>query len=538
MKTTERHIPYIIGAVAVALLGLIIVQAVLLFDSYKEKEQAFDRTVMNALNTVAVLVEKEEAASRALDVAASMPAVSVGPAHRPLHIRKQTKNTATNFAWIVSDSGRAPATMRMEVFHSSGIDTVKTFIVNGRPTLPPGTRKFSYSYSTENGVVSVNASADDSIRLILQDTTKKRRSTIVANVVDQLFLTERLPLERRIPMPRLDSLVRTTLGAAGIHTPYALRVMVGEHDSIPLPGDSSQSAAFRMTPFKTRLFPGDFLSPKYEMAVVIPERGSVVLKSMTLLLALSIIFILLIVASFIYTVRVIVLQKRFASSIVDFINNMTHEFKTPISTIALAAEAIASPAAAKSRPKVLRYTSVIAEENNRMRQQAEKILQMAVLERGEVEMKREAVEMHDIITQAVKNFALTVEQKNGTIVADLTADRSALRGDPVHLTNIVHNLIDNAVKYSPVLPAITVRTRTDSSFLVLTVEDNGIGIAAADADRVFEKYFRVSTGNTHDVKGFGLGLSYVKLIAEAHGGTVSLASTKGKGTRVEVRLPL
>jgi two-component system phosphate regulon sensor histidine kinase PhoR len=236
-------------------------------------------------------------------------------------------------------------------------------------------------------------------------------------------------------------------------------------------------------------------------------------------------------------VRVIFQQKRFAGTVIDFINNMTHEFKTPISTIALASEAIAKPEVLKSRPKIRKYNSLIADENNRMKHQVDTILQMAVLERGEFELKISDVDMHSVIRTAAANITLQVEQRNGTVRMELRASDAIVRGDAVHLANVIHNLLDNAVKYSPAVPAIVIETVNAEHQLLVCVRDNGIGIAKEQISRVFDKYFRVPAGNTHDVKGFGLGLSYVKLIAEAHHGAVNIESTAGAGTTVELKIP-
>lgn len=290
-------------------------------------------------------------------------------------------------------------------------------------------------------------------------------------------------------------------------------------------------------PYTAPLFPNDVLSQHYRLSVYLPEKSSFVLGEMAGLVGLSFGFIAIIIASFLVTVRSIVRQQRFSSSVVAFINNMTHEFKTPISTIALAAEAILKPEILKSRPKLRTYTSLIAEENARMKQQVDTILQMAVLERGEFEVKMETVDIHTIIANAVRNVALIVEQRNGAIRTELHAKEARVRGDQHHLSNVIRNLLDNAIKYSPARPEIDIATETGPDGVHIRISDRGIGIASAEIDRVFEPYFRVSRGNTHDVKGFGLGLSYVKLIVEAHHGTISLRSEVGKGTVVEVMLP-
>lgn len=385
--------------------------------------------------------------------------------------------------------------------------------------------------------MKVRASVGDSSLLVFSDTTRKRRGEIVAQVVDKLFLMETLPIEQRLNVPRIDSMLGNALHTAGISTPFLFRVTAGSTDSVRLTNDTSAAWLPSSEPYRTRLFPNDLLSPRYHLAVLLPEKSSFVLSEMSLLLALSLLFIAFLIGSVVYFVRMMILQKRFADSVIDFINNMTHEFKTPISTIALASEAIAKPEVLKSRPRLRKYNSIIADENNRMKHQVDTILQMAVLERGEFELKRTSVDLHAVIQHAAANVALQAEQRNGTVEVRLLAHDPVVNGDAVHLANIIHNLLDNALKYSPVVPAITVTTEDVPSGLCIRIADNGIGIAKEDLPRVFERYYRVSTGNTHDVKGFGLGLSYVQLITNAHRGTVTINSVAGKGTTVEVTLP-
>jgi two-component system phosphate regulon sensor histidine kinase PhoR len=544
MKKGSSHIIIIVTAITAALVGLITLQGVLLTDSYRQKEQAFDRNVLNALTSVAQRIEKDEEASKILNVAMTLPPPPTGmPLKRFKSLIGHTHKDSSpqrRFSWIITDSVRSDDSgrMRVEVFHSSGIDTMTSIIVQKSPQKKDRRQSFSYSYSTDESGIRVNANVNDSVMLMFRDTTRKRRGEIVAQVVDKLFLIETLPIEKRIDLSRLDSLLRSSLASVGITMDYSFRVTAGDGDSVKLSNDSLRAEELRTTPFKTRLFPNDILSPRYDLALFLPGRSSFVLSEMSLLLVMSLVFVSIIIVSFVYTIRVIVLQKRFSLSVIDFINNMTHEFKTPISTIALASEAIAKPEVLKSRPKVLKYNSLIVDENNRMKHQVEKILQMAVLEEGEFELKRTEVDIHQLIEQAVKNFTIPVEQKNGTLSAALNAKGRTVRGDMVHLSNIINNVLDNAVKYSGGIPDIRIATKDSDHSIIITVTDNGIGISKEDAERVFEKYYRVSTGNMHNVKGFGLGLSYVKLIVEAHNGSVALHSSPNKGTTVQIILPV
>jgi two-component system phosphate regulon sensor histidine kinase PhoR len=542
MKKGSTHIIIIVSAITAALIGLITLQAVLLIDSYRQKEQAFDRNVLNALSSVALRLEKDEEASKILNVAMTLPPPGMPAKKFRKFIGHDGKDPAPQgrFTWIISDTLRSEKDghMRVEVFQSSGIDTLTSIVVQKSPLKKDKRRSFSYSYSTDENGVRVNAHVNDSVKIMFSDTTRKRRGEIVAQVVDKLFLVETLPIEKRIDLSKLDSLIRSSLSSVGIAMDYSFRVTAGDGDSVKLSNDSLRSGELQTTPFKARLFPNDILSPRYDLSLFLPGRSSFVLSEMSLMLVLSLLFMSIIIISFVYTIRVIVLQQRFSLSVIDFINNMTHEFKTPISTIALASEAIAKPDVVKSRPKVLKYNALIADENHRMKHQVEKILQMAVLEEGEFELKRTDVDIHLLIEQAVKNFSMPVELRNGILTADLRASHHTVRGDQVHISNIINNVLDNAVKYSEGIPEIRISTENAPHSVIISVKDNGIGISKDDAHRVFEKYYRVSTGNMHNVKGFGLGLSYVKLIAEAHGGSVSLVSTPANGTTVQITLPV
>lgn len=544
VKTEKRHIAIMITAISLALLGLISLQIYLLMESYEQKEQAFDRNVMNALNAVSHLIEKEEAAANIFTVAMEPPPILNGGKRKIKRIlSKDTNHSHPNggsrYSWIISDSipKQQGNQVRVEVFHSTGIDTVSSVIIQKKGKSGPESQSYSYSYSTQDNKMQIRTSIGDSAAVILRDTTKKRRGEIVSKVVDKLFLMETLPIEQRLDTMKLNSMIKGSLSSVGISMPFSYRLTGGDQDSARGTNDSAASIDAPSKPYRTRLFPNDVISPRYELFVFLPQKSSYLFEEMIFLLIMSLMFILIVVASFIYTVRIILRQKRFSESVIDFINNMTHEFKTPISTIALASEAIAKPEVLKSRPKIRKYNSLVADENNRMKHQVDTILQMAVLEQGEFELKVISVDLHAVIRNAVANFTLQVEQRNGTIRTDLRATRIIVQGDALHLANIIHNVLDNAIKYSPAIPTISIETENSPSGCVIRISDNGIGIAKEDLARVFDKYYRVSTGNTHDVKGFGLGLSYVKLITEAHNGTISVNSVVGKGTRVELTIP-
>jgi len=255
------------------------------------------------------------------------------------------------------------------------------------------------------------------------------------------------------------------------------------------------------------------------------------------MLLISIILIIAIVYSFTYTITTIFRQKKLSEVKNDFINNMTHEFKTPISTISLACEALGDRDMRKSGEFTENYVNVIKEENKRLAVMAEKILQTAVIDKGQLKMNKEKIDFHEVISDVIKNISIQVEIKDGVILKNFMAVNSVLEGDKVHLTNLVYNLLDNANKYSPKKPVIRISTENTSSGILLTIEDKGIGISKTEQKKVFEKLYRVPTGDIHEVRGFGLGLSYVKATVAEHNGKISLESEVNKGSTFKVFLP-
>ena len=244
----------------------------------------------------------------------------------------------------------------------------------------------------------------------------------------------------------------------------------------------------------------------------------------------SIVFIGLVLFCFAYTVYVIFHQKKVSEMKTDFINNMTHEFKTPIATISLAADSITSPMILNNAEKVKRFTEIIKQENKRMNAQVEKVLQMAVIDRRDFQLKMTGVNLHDVINQAVANASLQVEKKGGQVTSELKAEKALVEGDLTHVSNIINNLLENANKYSPDAPIISVHTKNVSNGVQVRVNDKGIGMTKEARKHIFDKFYRVHTGNLHDVKGFGLGLSYVKAMMTAHKGQIDVKSELGKGS--------
>jgi len=216
---------------------------------------------------------------------------------------------------------------------------------------------------------------------------------------------------------------------------------------------------------------------------------------------------------------------------------MTHEFKTPIATISLAADTITNPKVINDENSIRHFIGMIKKENSRMNKKVETILQIASLDKKEIDFRFENISMHSIISRAAETIDIQVHQKNGTLTLKLDAPEPVVSGDPEHLANLVSNLLDNALKYSPENPEITVETSNNERGFVMAVSDRGIGMSKSVQSKIFERFYRQASGNVHDVKGFGLGLNYVRAIIDAHRGTVTVTSEPGKGSRFEVFLP-
>jgi two-component system, OmpR family, phosphate regulon sensor histidine kinase PhoR len=275
----------------------------------------------------------------------------------------------------------------------------------------------------------------------------------------------------------------------------------------------------------------------YYFVVRFPKRASSILSNMSLTLVFTAISLLTVIF-FIYSLTVILRQKRLSELQKDFINNMTHEFKTPISTIKVAADVFASTPSVSSDPRLARYAQIIREQNNRLNTQVEKVLQLTRIDRNTLDLNKEIINVHELLATILPAMQVKIEEKDGNLSQNLAATQPYIKADTLHLTNIIHNLLDNAMKYSKDgKPDIAVRTEDKGKSIRLVIADKGIGIDKEHQKKVFFRFYRVPTGNIHNVKGFGLGLFYVKNIIQAHGWLIELDSELNKGTTITMEMP-
>jgi two-component system phosphate regulon sensor histidine kinase PhoR len=562
MKLSRKTIGALIGLMSLALLGLIAVQLYLLDHALELKKQAFRQNVNAAISSIVQQLETNELVGKVLDVTVKVPPKRIAV------IGRKVESNAGSLKWVDSlvvagrfavrepqvkiDSNKVwynlptPQHVRLILFDSLGqkaIHVIDEFKPAGAHEMRLNHLPFKKgavfaSFTTDSSSFVARVDGEKTSGVISAAISHEKRQFIVRKVLDDMTRPHGVPFEARVKPAVLDSLVHATLHAKGLATTHAYGVISAAHDSLRLAKPVEFAGELKRSEFRGRLFPNDIFAAADDLVLYFPQQNIYLLKQMIGLLASSFVLLSIVVFGFAYTARTIFKQRQFAGLLVEFINNMTHEFKTPISTIALASEALANPEIVRDESRLLRYSRIIRDENTRMRNQVEKILEMAALEEGDYELNMASVDVHQVINEAVQNIALQIEKRGGKINCRLEAPEHIIEADEVHLINIIHNLLDNANKYSPETPRIEIATMNFNGDLCIRIRDNGIGLRPEDQKRVFEKYYRVPTGNVHDVKGFGLGLSYVKLMVQAHGGTIALKSELTKGSEFDIFLPL
>lgn len=280
------------------------------------------------------------------------------------------------------------------------------------------------------------------------------------------------------------------------------------------------------------------LVPEENLLVVVPNLKYYVVSQLRWMISGAILFTLILLAAFYVTVAALLRQKKLSEIKNDFINNMTHEFKTPLATISLAVDALKNEKVLESREKLNYFSGIIKEENKRMNKQVETILQAALTERQELQLNLKPVHVHELIEHALENFRLQLNDKKGIADLQLKAKSDLINGDEVHFANLLNNLLDNAIKYSKDNLQIRIATTSNNKFITIRIDDNGIGMSKETVKRIFEKFYRAHTGNLHNVKGFGLGLSYAKTVVDAHHGKIKVESLIGRGTTFIIDMPL
>ena len=527
----KRTIIGLVILMGISLLGIIAVQFYWFNNSVKVRNELFDRSVNEAMNK----------ALHRLETGRDLKII------RNLDNRDSTK---WNEQMLFPPPPPIPESGEMEVI-------VKKDSVNGQITVitsKTGKRK------SESQTIRLRSFQHDYNRhpRKTKDLFFNNGDTIVTNI-DSVFVAE-LPQIRVNMGQKIEQLKKLSKAIAieyngwesGRHIDEnQLKKLLSEeleNRAIPIgfnyliyPGDSVNQLNIHNTNlikwYKANFFPNDIFRKNLELAISFPNRNLFIGRSTNLLLGLSVVFSLIIFLTFSLSLFLILRQKKISEMKSDFINNMTHEFKTPIATISIASDSILNDKVIRDEERVRFFAGMIRKENIRMNEQVERILQIARLERKEFEFNFQPVNVHELIEEAIEGIWLQVEKKGGRISSKLEALNPVVTTDPIHFINLVYNLLDNANKYSPECPIITVRTSNTAKGLILSAEDQGIGMSKTVQSRIFDKFYRLPSGNIHNIKGFGLGLSYVKAILEINGGNIKVFSEPGKGSRFLVFIP-
>ncbi|MBD8349441.1 MULTISPECIES: sensor histidine kinase [unclassified Dysgonomonas] len=399
------------------------------------------------------------------------------------------------------------------------------------------TTSFRSKKNTNTSRGGANALAQASFNI--QELFKQRydyQRQLLDNVIYKLIQTSSsVPLDEKINYKTLNDNIKDELRYNGIELPFQFEIV--DKNDRPVYKQESYAEPDKNALYTQVLYPNDPIDKLNYLRVSFPTKKDYLLSEISFLVP-AFVFTLILLITFIISIYLIFRQKRLSEMKSDFMNNMTHELKTPVSTISLAAQMLKDPGIMKS-PEIFKHiSSVINDETKRLSFQVEKVLQMSLFEKQKATLKFKELDVNDIIVNVANTFQLKVEKFGGKIDIDLEAGDTLVSADEMHFTNVLFNLLDNALKYrrEDVTLELMIRTWNQNNKIYISVEDNGIGIKKEDAKKIFERFFRVSTGNLHDVKGFGLGLAYVKKIVEDHKGSIKVESELGQGTKFIISL--
>ncbi len=508
-------------------LGLILVQSKWVKIAVEIKEQQFVQTANLALEKVVNEVDRQETIVQVIDEVSPYATISSANVSPRLTYHYSTINRTR--------SGLRTHEKMQQAFTIRQLDTLKIpsiIKLNSKDSLRISRMSNNFLDikplgSTKSALAEVNFNFSLDEKLM-------NKTVFVENIVDKLIHVE-LPIRERIPQEVLDTIIKTEFEKFGINTRYEY-IVTTDFDSIIYKSCGYEKGT-NFQVFKTNLFPNDFFSRKHFLLVYFPNQKSYVLSSLGVMTATTFILTLIIIFGFTVTIYTIFKQKRLSEIKSDFVSNMTHELKTPISTISLASQMLKDPTIPDEVKRISHLGGVIGEESKRLGLQVEKVLQMAIFEKTKLKLKLKDVNVHQVIEKVSCSFNLQLQGTNGALTLQLEAFKPICQADEVHVANVVNNLLDNALKYSNGNPAISVATKNVSRGIVVSIQDNGIGISRENQKRIFDQFYRVPTGNLHNVKGFGLGLCYVKKIIEEHGGRVWVESALGEGSTFSIFLP-
>ena len=541
VNMNNKKIIIVIILMSLALIGLVSLQIYWVKNAIVVEEANFRRTVNEAISTVITKLEKNEINENFNKHKQKTYLYKTIDSLNRIIFRFQQLYPGIEDEAIVNRANK----------NTNKIEIASWKNINGETTLHYDTN--ITIEGTEN-LPEINESSDNELKKHKIDIEKSilkeysevkntrekllKQSSLVEDFFIDVFNVGRFkPIENRINPFLLDSLIYQELNFKGITTEYEFGIFNPVKGKLILQKTGKYKENLLKRNFAYILFPSDiYMNPEY-LIIYFPKERSFLLNQLWMMLFASAILILIIIYSFYYSIFTLFKQKKLSEIKNDFVNNMTHEIKTPISIISLACEVLNDNDVKKSEEIQANYINMIKHENKRLENLTEQILQTATMEKGQLQIKKETIDIHFIINQVVNNVGFHVMQKSGTILQNLNAKNSEINADRIHITNLLYNLLDNANKYSIEKPKIVISTENTVNGILIKVADNGIGISKSNQKKIFEKFNRITTGNLHNVRGFGLGLSYVKSIVDMHKGNISLISELKKGSIFVVYLP-
>ncbi len=517
----ERFIPILSGLMTISLIVFVGLQVFWLKQSIDAGEQDFSSRVYRALNSSAEKINTIE-------------------------INKFYKPFTNFYKDINSQKDSSTIQTAMSVIDSQSVKYIiyKKTIVNKRPLAIPFSKRDTLKITnllTDEGVLKIKKDSNDQkLRPIEEGIENSFVSPKFTLDEFARLSVNQMSLESRVNMKLIDSIVYLELKKQNIDTEFKCGVLNNKLILTKIHSEGFVLSSHPKHNYNVTLFSDgkDKDDTQYYLSVYFPSKQYSVLNPIFGAIGATIASTLIIISIYIASIYYMSQQKKISEIKTDFINNMSHEFKTPIATINIATDALNSEKVQTQPEKMKFYTSLIKQENERMRKQVEMVLRMSKLERNVLELIRKETDMREVLKNSVKTVRLQVEQRQGTITEIYTAERHVANVDGFHLTNAFVNILDNANKYSPEKPQITVKTYNDGNDYVVEISDKGKGMVEKVAKRIFEKFYREETGNIHNVKGHGLGLAYVKNIIELHKGGIKVVSKVYKGTTFIVRIPL
>ncbi|WP_083253389.1 sensor histidine kinase [Flavivirga aquatica] len=507
---------------SLSLIGIIFIQAYYINDSVKNEKERFKFNVDKALNYVSNTIEQNESEkyfAKFLNLDSDKKEDEDAVSQLLIYQKNNsTKETLIYKSNVLEENYKLSSSL-----FDIGLDSIdiKNIIRSSTTEIYTNVGISEKDIKSPISKIIKSGSIDEAQRLSFERSFKE--------------ISKRTPIHKRVSEAEISKLLSKKLEKDGIDIDFEFAIY--SNDLATKVSSDNFENDIKST-FSVPIFYDETNRSLYKLLVNFPDDGKFILSSIIGMVLLSITFTLIIILAYSSAIYQLMKQRKISEIKTDFINNMTHEFKTPIATINLALDAIRNPKIIDDKEKVIRYLTMIKEENKRMHAQVENVLRISKLERNELNISKDRVKLHDLIDDAITHVELLVEDRNGYIKTFFDAEKSSVLANETHFTNVVVNILDNAIKYSPETPKIEVHTENIGTNILLKIKDHGSGMSKAAVKKVFEKFYREHTGNIHNVKGHGLGLAYVKRIVEDHQGYVSVESEKEKGSTFIIKLPL